>query len=282
MKEIQALIFDVDDTLIPFSSVHPLAVVAVGLKAASFLNPEDAQRFKVAFDRVYRLLQRRHNDMLSEDEKHEVAVVHKLIEELEVHWPKEYGVKIWSREIHAKAAAMECKLEITGQQAVEIAEAYWTEFAAQTKPHPGVKEALDHLKDLGKRVFLLVGSDTRVYYSPKKSEFVYDPGYSTERKLERIMLLQEKFALAFDEVVIADPYDKPNVHAFAKVLQVLKEEGITPSQVAMVGDSYASDLTPAAKLGVGHLYYIDWNHKSGKPADEKVQVIHDFEVFRKL
>ncbi|MCA9392398.1 hypothetical protein KC614_04350 [candidate division WWE3 bacterium] len=250
--------FDIDDTLIDTEGASLQGTKGVGALFAARFDDETGKMVEDAVNQTFGLMvagyRVKHDDDWQKVPGGKPAF-DKLIERVtgvQDQVLRDFGhIKKWSREVFAKLACDDLRLEVTPELIAEAGDAYWITLTRHTTVFESAIKLFAFLHEHKRPIYLITSSDARLQMKDN-GQFYYDPSYSEALKRERIELLRE-MGLDYRLVSIGDPEDKPHIDFFEKGLK--KASGdlgyeVDPSTCVIVGDSYGGDIqTPLEKMG---------------------------------
>lgn len=157
--------------------------------------------------------------------------------------------KVWSRGVWIILIAEKLGISLEKKEVKKARDAYWEAFSKGSSLYPDVEVFIEGIKKDNLPLVLMTGSDS-ILKIQKDLSVDYDPGYSEERKKERLKMLPFKY----EGLIIGDPVDKPDERFFNRVFEVIDGLGkYSKDRVLAIGDSKRNDLEVPQSMGCATL-----------------------------
>jgi hypothetical protein len=237
-KKLDKVFVDIDYTVFNF---------AIGNKnSIGILNsfyPKMGSEINKLFELILR--GKRGEENLTKDEKMEYKKTMEEISKYQTEIAPKYGLKYWSRETMIMMVGKKLNLDLNAHKIIKLRKIYWK---AVTEAWNFFEDAVLFLEKIKKekiKIVWVTGSDSILKVKRTKNgvELNYDPKYSWKEKSKRLKKLLRKYP---GKLIIGDPVDKPVIWDKIFDEKILKNK----EKLLVVGDSYATDLAPAEKLGI--------------------------------
>ncbi|MFA6553552.1 MAG: hypothetical protein WCT27_03925 [Patescibacteria group bacterium] len=266
MKNVTDVFFDVDYTIADFGPAQRQALDVMVVK----YGRDFTEHFGLLFHTILEGLRAKqgHWDAVPGGQ----AAYLSLRERMTGLVPSEKP-QIWSRELYALLAGEYVGKPLTPVACLEVAETYWSACADFCRPFSDAVTLAAALERRGVRYHFFTSSDFRLVF--RNGQWQYDPVYSEEKKLPRILRLG-KFGVHPTSISIGDPIDKPELEFYRKVLataEQMSKATIDVRQCMFIGDSFAGDVqVPVERLGANFGFWL----QRDKPAcqiSEKIRSV---------
>lgn len=236
--QIKAVCSDIDLTLVDISQGHQLGVEGV----ESILGSAVAEEF----NRIFNLILTGHKlpEDRAWDDREAFNGINERIDEIQKNIIPTYGRKYWSKETMLIIACERVGIVLHADLLTQARDAYWQGRKDGAVLYEDTKVFADFL--VAHNIFLiLMTSSYHIMQIDENMNLSYDPDYSEEYKRRS---LQEVLDFPYQELIIGDPIDKPEVAFFDEVYQVTAGiMGISPSELSrttvFMGDSERNDLS---------------------------------------
>lgn len=273
--------FDIDDTLIDFVHAHKEGIKALSHVLVTFYGGKGT-KIGARVDDIFMALLQGHHARTERDwqridgGKEKIDEIIRRCESYQQAIVKRYGTsKTWSRETYTKIAADDLGVSITPALVDEAVGAYWQAIGESSYIYPDALKLFDIIRLGNRPIYLTTGSDARLTMQ-KDNTFKYDPVDSTEKKMKRIRILEQR-GIKHNGVLIADPEGKATEAFYSRALAYAKDNmgrKIDRVHCIMVGDSWQADLAiPKEKLGFGLVVLVDRSRKETKQLDDRFIVV---------
>jgi FMN phosphatase YigB (HAD superfamily) len=258
MKDtISDFFFDIDYTLLDFEPAHRQAIALLGQR--------HGERFAGEFIKIFQIILE--GKRVKGNEWQTVpggkSAFDDILHQIQALTQDDKPF-MWSRELHAWLAGQRVEQPLTSSQCLEVAEQYWSGIMAFGQLYHDVPDLITELNRRAIRYHLFTSSDFRLQWVNGK--WKYDPGYSTDKKMERVVHLQQ-LGINPASIMIGDPIDKPEILFYEKMLEQASHasgQAIQPEHCVVVGDSYAGDVqVPVEQL---HFQSGYWLRRDGHSA----------------
>ena len=232
---IQAVIYDLDDTLYDFYSISPIALEALSYEAQRRFGIEAAEFARVFNESFDGVLENMPQDLLALRETDEVGIA-----------------AMHSRTLRLNYTLERLHLPVL-PHVVELYDVYWETILDHMQVEPHLIETLEGLKKRGIRIGIGTNMTARMQY----------------RKAMRLGLAPYiDFMMTSDESI----FDKPDSRFFTRTVE---KAGCRPEECLFVGDNYLYDVLGARSAGLQALWYArlakPWNHSYGPKEEETIR-----------
>jgi phosphoserine phosphatase len=259
--------FDLDDNLINTAEVIDEASLDVEKALLEHVGEAKAKEVAENFRGIFNINLMGHQvkdekdwERLGQEKKEIYERQMQRIGELEKNLT---DLKKWSREVFAYIALEKAGIKPEKKLIHVMSDAYWLATGQKTTVNPGVVELFDAIREHGRPIFILTGSDARLKFDGE-GNFIYDPDYSRQKKLERMAFLVDK-GITYDDVSTGDPLDKPAKEFYENGF-ALGGEHCDLSDAVTSGDSQKADIDIPLSMGVGLGVLL----RKGQPEVEEV------------
>jgi hypothetical protein len=237
-KKLDKIFVDVDYTVFDFSIGNENSIGRLN----SFY-PKMGDEVNKLFDLILR--GKRGEKNLNKEEKVEYKKVMEKISGYQTEIVPKYGLKYWSRETMIMIVGKKQNLDLNAHEIIKLRKIYWKAVAEAWNVFEDAIPFLDKIKKEKIPIAWVTGSDSILKVKQTKNgvELNYDPKYSWKEKSKRLKKLLKKYP---GKLIIGDPVDKPVIWDKIFDEKILKDK----EKILVVGDSYATDLAPAEKLGI--------------------------------
>lgn len=257
---IRTIIYDLDDTLYSFHSLHPPAMEA--------MNQEAARRFGIepdAFNRAF-------DETLDEHFEKSRQIYHHWLPADERNLSAKAKHENWSVDlavIHSRSVRLVQTLERLHlpplPHALDLYDIYWNDILDHMTPAPGIHETLRRLKQEGYVLGVGTNMTTRMQL----------------RKIHRLEL--DPY---FDFIVTSEEcaVDKPDARFFDLVLKKASQSAgalLQPQECLFIGDNPLHDCIGASNTGLFSLWY-NARGRDEAPYPQIPRIYHHEELFTHL
>lgn len=249
LRELDAVILDVDDTVIRMDVAVRAGIGAVG--AATGLDGDAADAVQQQFGRAYRLTQQWVMGWRAEDEPELAGLLECARRHQAPVLAAGHELKYWSRETMLAWAFESVGVDFDGALVMRVMRAYWDAVAAATELAPGAVATLEALRAAEVPFVLATNSDGMLSWTARGLE--YDPEFSRRGKLRRLERALGQLGVEPDDVEVGDPIGKPSPRYAQRVMATVAARFGAPrwERVLAIGDSYPGDIEPFLAQGVG-------------------------------
>jgi FMN phosphatase YigB (HAD superfamily) len=232
---VEAVVADVDYTLVDFGAGHRQAVAALGREYGAGLARFVDDSFALTLEAGRRL----------DGERWEARGRYaELLAGMAAKTPAGEEVKHWSRERWIQLASDRLGLGLRPIDVALARDLYWETVGRSAGLYPDAEIFLRRLEERRLLLVLMTASDSVL--RPDQGGFSYDPHFAAAYKRRRLALLPFRA----DASVIGDPHYKPSAEFFDEVDVVMRAHGAAPpSRILAVGDSPKSDLAAPVARG---------------------------------
>jgi hypothetical protein len=207
---MKAFLLDVDWTLAPSNNEDGTLTMLTFLKAR--LGGKSTE-FRKKFEQMFSDFNRIHLGEMNPA----LEARQKKINSYSVKVPAGAGRSafIWSRELWLKILAEELELDLNGNAIMAAIDNYWKGRSSVATIYP---DAIKFLSTAPKntRFFAATASDDRLKFVGDR--IIYDPAYSEQKKIERIMMQGLGRFFKPEQIITGDPYNKPSEEYWEKCI----------------------------------------------------------------
>jgi FMN phosphatase YigB (HAD superfamily) len=168
----------------------------------------------------------------------------KRLNSYEVVLPKEIESQkidfMWSRELWLKYLSDKYKLCLD-KRIITLIKEFWEAVALASPLYPQV---VSYLKNAGIHgIFIITGSDQDLLF--RNGSIIYDPAYAEKMKIRRLRL-QGLTMLPRKNIITGDPYDKPSLGFWKKVMDITR---LSKTSDGIVVDDSLPMVLASIKMG---------------------------------